>query len=295
MLCFGQTKQINDRNYRGNSRSGDLGLILRFREDGVDLHGSIDDGWSTLFPGCAGIIALVSAPACGSSESAAFDVVSVSTDGFLRLHHREWSLLLGIAIFACHYRVFLNEFHSAAGLGGGNILAEGISQSPAGCRSDGRVGWQRHIFCQRFKTRCDTGTGNCVVGLVAFSAFGVLGREVARDRKVSTLLLTALPLAIGGVSLLLIGVPLEGLPHMTMTAWGLVVWLAVINTALAYVIYYNALKVLTALEMNVLLNITPLLTAIWAWFLLGEQLTTVEWVGMLVAVVGIGLVQQRRK
>ena len=134
-----------------------------------------------------------------------------------------------------------------------------------------------------------------LVGLVAFSAFGVLGREVARDRKVSTLSLTALPLAIGGVSLLFIGLPLEGLPHMTMTAWGLVVWLAVINTALAYVIYYNALRVLTALEMNVLLNITPLLTAIWAWFLLGEQLTTVEWVGMLVAVVGIGLVQQRRK
>lgn len=133
-----------------------------------------------------------------------------------------------------------------------------------------------------------------LVGLVAFSAFGVLGREVARDRKVSTLLLTALPLAIGGASLLLIGLPLEGLPHMTMTAWGLVVWLAVINTAIAYVIYYNALRVLTALEMNVLLNITPLLTAIWAWYLLGEQLTMIEWVGMLVAVVGIGLVQQRR-
>jgi drug/metabolite transporter (DMT)-like permease len=150
------------------------------------------------------------------------------------------------------------------------------------------------FFASGFKSDATLALVIVLVGLVAFSAFGVLGREVARDRKVSTLLLTALPLAIGGVSLLFIGLPLEGLPHMTMTAWGLVVWLAVINTALAYVIYYNALRVLTALEMNVLLNITPLLTAIWAWFLLGEQLTMIEWVGMLVAVVGIGLVQQRR-
>jgi len=134
-----------------------------------------------------------------------------------------------------------------------------------------------------------------LVGLVAFSTFGVLGREVARERRVSTLLLTALPLGIGGACLLLIGVPLEGLPHMTVTAWGLGLWLAVFNTAIAYVLYNHALRVLTALEMNVMLNITPLVTAIWAWFLLGEQLTRIEWVGMVVAVIGIGLVQQRQK
>jgi drug/metabolite transporter (DMT)-like permease len=47
--------------------------------------------------------------------------------------------------------------------------------------------------------------------------------------------------------------------------------------------------------MNVLLNVTPLITALWAWFLLAERLTWVEGAGMLVAVTGIGLVQQRRK
>jgi drug/metabolite transporter (DMT)-like permease len=130
---------------------------------------------------------------------------------------------------------------------------------------------------------------------VGFSAFGVLSREVARERQVSTLLLTALPLAIGGACLLVIGLPLEGLPHMTLTAWGLVLWLAVVNTAVAYVLYNHALRVLTALEMNILLNATPLVTALWAWFLLAERLTWIEGAGMLVAVTGIGLVQQRHK
>jgi len=134
-----------------------------------------------------------------------------------------------------------------------------------------------------------------LVGLVAFSAFGVMGREVARERQVSTILLTGLPLAMGGACLLLIGLPLEGLPHMTVTAWGLVLWLAVVNTAVAYMLYNHALIVLTALEMNILLNLTPLVTALWAWFLLQERLTWIEGVGMLVAVVGIGLAQQMRK
>ena len=139
-----------------------------------------------------------------------------------------------------------------------------------------------------------TGLVIALVGLVAFSAFGVLGREVAREQKVNTILLTAIPLAIGGLSLLSIAIPLEGLPHMTANAWALVLWLAVVNTALAYMLYNHALKELTALEMNVLLNISPMITAIWAWVLLGERLSGVEWAGMIVMVIGVGLVQQVR-
>ena len=151
------------------------------------------------------------------------------------------------------------------------------------------------FFSSGLKPGVSIGLVYALVGLVAFSAFGVLGREVARERRVNTLLLTALPLAIGGACLLFIGIPLEGLPHMTATAWGLVLWLAIVNTAVAYMLYNHALRILTALEMNVLLNVTPLITALWAWFLLAERLTRIEGAGMLVAVIGIGLVQQRRK
>jgi drug/metabolite transporter (DMT)-like permease len=151
------------------------------------------------------------------------------------------------------------------------------------------------FFAASLKPDATLGLAIVLLGLVAFSAFGVLGRDVARQGQVSTLVLTTLPLGIGGASLLLVGLPLEGLPHMTAVAWGLVLWLAVLNTAVAYVLYNHALKTLTALEMNVLLNVTPLVTALWAWFLLAERLTWIEGAGMLVALVGIGLVQQRRK
>jgi drug/metabolite transporter (DMT)-like permease len=150
------------------------------------------------------------------------------------------------------------------------------------------------FFASSLKPDTTMGLAIVLLGLVAFSAFGVLGRDVARQQQVSTLVLTALPLGIGGASLLLVGLPLEGFPHMTATAWGLVLWLAVLNTAVAYILYNHALQTLTALEMNVLLNVTPLVTALWAWFLLAERLTWIEGVGMVVALIGIGLVQQRR-
>jgi drug/metabolite transporter (DMT)-like permease len=140
-----------------------------------------------------------------------------------------------------------------------------------------------------------SGLAIALVGIVAFSAFGVLGREVARDGQVNTLLLTALPLAIGGGCLLLVALPIEGKPAMTASVWGLVLWLAVVNTALAYMLYNHALQKMTALEMNVLLNISPLVTAMWAWLLLGERISLIQGIGIVIAIVGISLVQQRPK
>lgn len=116
------------------------------------------------------------------------------------------------------------------------------------------------------------------IGLISFTIFGVLGRDAARVQKVDTLALTAIPLALGGGLLLLIALPLEGLPHASPGTWGLVLWLAAVNTALAYVLYNHALQVLTAFEINVMLNLSPVLTAIMGWFLLNERLTVLQWI-----------------
>ncbi len=132
------------------------------------------------------------------------------------------------------------------------------------------------------------------IGLLAFTAFGVLGRDAARGQKVDTLALTAIPLALGGGLLLPVALLIEGLPPASPGTWGLVIWLAAVNTALGYVMYNHSLQVLTALEMNILLNLSPLLTALMGWFLLGERLTVLQWIGMSVVVVGVALVQRPR-
>jgi drug/metabolite transporter (DMT)-like permease len=131
------------------------------------------------------------------------------------------------------------------------------------------------------------------LALLCFTVFGILGRNTARAQTVDTLSLTAYPLAIGGGLLLLVAIPIEGIPHASLQTWGLVAWLAAINTALAYVLYNHSLQVLTAFQMNVLLNLAPLFTALMGWLLLSEQLSLVQFIGMVVVIVGVGLVQSR--
>lgn len=135
------------------------------------------------------------------------------------------------------------------------------------------------------------GIGIITAGLLGFALFGILGREVARDQQTDTLVLTAIPLGFGGGLLLLLALLLEGMPSLSATGLGIVVWLAIINTAFAYVLYNHSLRVLTALEMNAMLNLSPLGTAVLGWFLLGERLTTVQITGMATAIAGVAVVQ----
>jgi len=131
------------------------------------------------------------------------------------------------------------------------------------------------------------------VGLCGFGVFSILGREVARDRRVNTLMLTTAPLGFGGGLLLLVALPLEGLPSSDASGWFIVVWLAIVNTALAYILYNHSLQTLTALEMNAMLNLSPLVTAAMAWLLLGDRIEAVQIAGMVVVIAGVLLVQQR--
>lgn len=149
------------------------------------------------------------------------------------------------------------------------------------------------FFSSGLKPGEPTGILLMSVALLCFTIFGILGRNTARAQTVDTLSLTAIPLAIGGGLLLLIAIPIEGIPHASIQSWGLVLWLAAINTSLAYVLYNHSLQVLTAFEMNILLNLAPIGTAIMGWFLLNEHLTGIQFIGMIVVIIGVGLVQRR--
>jgi drug/metabolite transporter (DMT)-like permease len=137
------------------------------------------------------------------------------------------------------------------------------------------------------------GIGILAFGCLGFTAFSILGREIAREQQTDTLTLTTLPLAFGGGLLLAIALPLEGLPTFSPLILGMVLWLALVNTALAYLLYNHSLQVLTALEMNMLLNLSPLGTAGLAWLFLGEGLTLAQAIGIVIVILGVSLVQRR--
>ena len=89
------------------------------------------------------------------------------------------------------------------------------------------------FFSPGFQSEEPLGLAIAMVGLMGFTAFGIVGRSVARARQLSTLNLTGIPLAIGGGLLLIIGMAVESRPTLDQNAWLIIAWLATANTAFA--------------------------------------------------------------
>lgn len=151
------------------------------------------------------------------------------------------------------------------------------------------------FFSAGLKNGEPIGIGIVAVGLAGNAAFGVIGRDIARERQVDTLSLTAIPLAFGATMLLPLAFLIEGLPAFSMKAYGIILLLAVVNTACVYTLYNHALEVLAAFEMSMLVNLTPLITALWAWLLLGEHLSIIQLGGMISVITGTVLVQRGKQ
>lgn len=130
------------------------------------------------------------------------------------------------------------------------------------------------------------------IAVISFSIFPILGRRVARNRSMDNITLTSVPLGIGGGILLILALLIEGLPHMPLQAWGIIMWLATVNTLLAYLLYNHSLQHLTAVQVNVMLNLSPIGTALIAWGALGERVTPFQMVAMFIIIVGATLTQK---
>jgi drug/metabolite transporter (DMT)-like permease len=83
----------------------------------------------------------------------------------------------------------------------------------------------------------------------------------------------------------------EGAPRLELSGVAVVVWLAVVNTAFAYILYNHALQARTAFEVSALASLSPLVTAIGAWLFLAEPLIAPQIVGMIIMVSGVFLIQ----
>ncbi len=132
-----------------------------------------------------------------------------------------------------------------------------------------------------------------IMSLFAFAGYTILGRSIARGSKINYLAQTAFPLLFGGGILLVAALFLEGLPVFTQKTGFIVIWLIFINSILGYLLYNQAIIHLSALKVNITLNLSPFFTAIIAFFLLGKKLGLQQIIAMMIIFAGTYLVQSR--
>jgi drug/metabolite transporter (DMT)-like permease len=132
-----------------------------------------------------------------------------------------------------------------------------------------------------------------VMGMAAFTLAGIVGRDVARSGTIPPLVVTAVSMGIGSVVLLSCGLAAQGMPPISVRNWLIILWLSVLNTAFAFVLWNHTLRTLTAVQSNIITNVMIVEIAALAWVFLGERLELIDVVGLALVIVGTIIVQLR--
>jgi drug/metabolite transporter (DMT)-like permease len=143
------------------------------------------------------------------------------------------------------------------------------------------------FFGMRIESRDALAVVASLLGGISLSMFGLMARDFVRKGEVDSTVLTMVPMFVGGGLLMLIA-PVHVIPPLPEV--GIVAWLAVVNSAVAYMLWNHALKRLQAFEISIVGNLMPLGTAIIAPMMLGESVPGRAWLGMTVALAGVMLV-----
>lgn len=131
------------------------------------------------------------------------------------------------------------------------------------------------------------------ITVTANAAAAILGRSVNRRQHLPARVVTVVSMGIGALVLLAAALLVEGVPSLTLANLWVILWLAVVNTAFAFTLWNQSLRVLTAVESSNLNNTMLIQIAILAWLFLGETPTLIDLAGLALALIGIYLVNAR--
>lgn len=135
------------------------------------------------------------------------------------------------------------------------------------------------------------GLSIALIGVLANSGSSLLGRQVNHRSGLSPILVTSISMGIGGSFLLVVGATTQGFGHLDLTQWLIVGWLAVVNTAVAFTLWNNSLRTLTAVESSIINSTMLPQIAILAWLFLDEPLNIKQIFGIVLVGVGTLIVQ----
>jgi len=130
-----------------------------------------------------------------------------------------------------------------------------------------------------------------VVGLAAGVGASLLGRHVNREGRLSPVVVTALSMSVGAALLVGVGLTVEGIPSVSLKAWLIITWLAVVNTAVAFTLWNLSLRRLSAVESAGINNTMMIQIAVLAWVFLDETLGIAEIGGVVLVSIGVFLTQ----
>ena len=135
------------------------------------------------------------------------------------------------------------------------------------------------------------GMAAAAVALGSNVASGLLGRMVNRDGATPSLTVTALSMSVGAAVLFIVALLVEGIPSVSARAWLIILWLAAVNTALAFTLWNVSMRQLSAMQSSGINNTMLVQIALLAWLLLDEAPGPLALAGVLLVSLGVYMMQ----
>ena len=132
------------------------------------------------------------------------------------------------------------------------------------------------------------------IGVLANAGSSIIGRNVNKRRDISPIIVTFISMGIGTIILIVIGTSMNGMPVLSLKVWFYLIWLAAVNTALAFTLWNLTLRTLIALESSIINGTMLIQIAVLAVYFLDENLSFQKVIGMLIAGGGAVLVQIKK-
>ncbi len=137
------------------------------------------------------------------------------------------------------------------------------------------------------------GNSLMLLSVVCWGAYTILSKSMAAYDPVY---LTCMTIWIGTAGLLpaaLFDLRHGQWPAISMGSWLAIIYLGVFSSAVCYILYNRALKVLPAVQVGNLMNFDPFFGALFAVWLLHEQLDWLQVTGAILVISGVVLTSRR--
>ncbi len=137
------------------------------------------------------------------------------------------------------------------------------------------------------------------IGALTSNSFSaIIGRAVNRDGDTPYLVVTTVSMAFGSSVLLLIALLVEGVTAVSTLSLVYILWLSVVNTAIAFTLWNKAMGTLRAVDMTLINSTMMPQIVVLSLVFLGEFPTATQWTGLLLlgaSVMAVQLIQIYRK
>ncbi|MFW9863512.1 MAG: DMT family transporter [Candidatus Thorarchaeota archaeon] len=130
-----------------------------------------------------------------------------------------------------------------------------------------------------------------LIGVLANALSSILGRSINKEQSAPPLVITGTSMTIGACLMVVTGLILEGMTIITPMAFLYILWLSVVNTALAFTIWNRAMETLRAVDITVINSTMLPQIVVLSIVFLGEMPDLLDWFGLILMALCVALIQ----